>query len=101
MILSRLTLSSISETFSCSDQCTYSQQIAGTHNWILHAWAPGYTKTTGTHAPVVAAQYYLIFKKLEISMYAFQLEVILLLIISNALNLSVNTVKEISGRLLY
>lgn len=65
------------------------------------AWAPAYTKTTGTHAPAVAAQYYLILKKLEMSMYAFQLEVILLLIISNALNLSVNTVKEISGRLLY
>lgn len=51
--------------------------------------------------PVVAAQYYLILQKLiEISMYAFQLKVILLLIISNALNISVNTAKEISGRLL-
>lgn len=74
------------------------------HNWILHARTPAYTKTQEhTHLlPVVAAHYYLILQKLiEISMYAFQLQVILLPITSNALNIPVNTTKEISGRLLY
>lgn len=59
-------------------------------------------KQEHTHLlPMAAAQYYLILQKLtEISMCAFQLKVTLLLIISNALNISVNTTKELSGRLI-
>lgn len=51
--------------------------------------------------PVVTAQYYLNLQKLiEIRMYAFQVKVILLLVISHALSISVNIAKEINGRLL-
>lgn len=51
---------------------------------------------------MVATQYYLIIQELiEVSMHALQMKVILLPVISNALNISVNTEKAVSGRLLY